>query len=152
MCWYSKKESIKKVAENDVPCFKVVQMEDDGSLVSVYYGKVYKPKRTYKHKNLIPKKLVYQSFNEYRISKGLHSYATDVEITNNCIGTIIMVKGLVPIGRIPLWFSNNYKFAKVNCIIPKGAEYYENEQGEYVSTQLKVIGYEEIDLSYIIGF
>ena len=148
MCWYSKKEPIKKVAENDVPCFKVVQLNDDGSLVSVYFGKVYKPRRIYKHKNIIPKKIVYKSFNEYRIREGLHSYATDVEIITG-MQSFVMEYGLVKVGRIPLWFSNNYKFAKVNCIIPMGAEYYENEQGEYVSTKLKVIGYEELDIENI---
>jgi len=150
MCWYSYKEPIKKVAENDVPCFKVVQLNDDGSLVSVYFEKVYKPKRTYKHKNIMPKKVNYTSKRYFSlIREGLHSYATDVEITidNEC--SMIMVKEFVKVSKIPLWFSNNFKFAKVNCIIPKGAEYYENEQGEYVSTKLKVIGYEEIDTENI---
>ena len=38
---------------------------------------------------------------------------------------------------------------KLNCIIPKGSEYYENEFGEIVSNRLLVKSAEKIDLNVI---
>jgi len=126
---------IKMIAEKDIPVFKIVKKTTWGSnYESIYYRKVY----------YLREKVTsgIEFYGTYIIEKGLHSYLPEVKI--------ILEKGVLFIEDISWCYMDSfedkyYELAKMNCIIPKGSEYYVNERGEVVSNRLEVIGFEEIN-------
>lgn len=133
MCWMSADMPIKMIAEKDIPVFKIVRKAICGSnYESVYHKKVYY--RREKATSGI------EFYGTYTIEKGLHSYLPEVKT--------ILDEGLLIIsdfnGCYLDGFDTKYsELAKMNCIIPKGSEYYVNERGEVVSNQLKVLSFED---------
>ena len=83
MCWISEDKPIKMVADNDIPCFKVMFCKD-GNLFSLYFGMDYKVGVVYgkegeidvERKNNIHMDddiAVYRI--EYCVNEGFHSYS-----------------------------------------------------------------------------
>lgn len=138
MCWRSKK-IVKCVAEEDINVFKIVTLYLNGKtkLTSYFFDHVYTLGQTVSsYIELCP--------NEKKIEKGLHSYDTSCEIGRLSVTPSVLVydsdKGEENIGIYEQW---SYAYlAKMNCVIPKGAVYYRNEYGEYVSDKLTPIDYE----------
>lgn len=117
MCFYIKEGSGVKVANQDIVCYKKLNPVWFGLLgyKSPIFGFFYRKGVTYVSKLSI----FYDS-----IEKGLHSYK-DLDFAK------ITVFCYKESDRKYLKF---YKF-----IIPKGAEYYENDT-EYCSNQIKMVG------------
>ena len=127
------------VADKDIPCTKIMK-KLRGNLCSLYYGKYYKLGETYSMESEIAVcHHYYDSFGcvQYEIDYGFHSYRPDIWriyknkkfelFVNECFESMLM-----PIDVI------------VDCIIPKGTVYYENEAGEFVSERIKIISDKQI--------
>ena len=141
MCWYSKNELTKLVASKDIECYKNFRLADitfkQKSILKFKFGKkkiiqlislfekyLYIP---YKKQQIIDLKPIGVSYNPYgvedyedvgyRIDAGYHSYDT------------------IESAKVTRFYLNE---VVVKCIIPKGAEYYINDDGEIVSSTIIV--------------
>ena len=129
MCWVGKMEQ-RKVAQSDIPCKKVMSFyHKSGQLYAYYMSFHYELGNTYYE--VINKKVSLSGWIE--VGNGLHCYS-------NKIALKYTKDGYVACGLTHYTFhgDNNYPVI-VNCIIPKGAVYYENALGEIVSTKLKIL-------------
>lgn len=139
MCWISEDKPIKMIADKDIPCAKIME-KLTGKLRSLYYGKNYKLGETYSMESEIAVcHHYYDSFGhvQYEIDEGFHSYRPDIcriyknnvfeLFVNECFDSMLMPTDVI-----------------VDCIIPKGTVYYENEAGELVSERIKIISYKDI--------
>lgn len=132
MCWITyKKELIKpEVAEDNIVCNKLVYLNSDNIIKSLYFDFNYEINVLYeldKEITIIP------NFTGVRIiNDGFHSYSTD---------KYSLQRGLkeLPYLVIPLSTKDKISFALASCIIPKGAIYFLNEIGEYVSNKIKML-------------
>ncbi len=139
MCWTGNSNPI--VAKDDIPCKKIVKV-------------LYRPPRKiyvpfFMHAKSIEYVIGETYTSEIRIryqwedgfkeiDVGLHCYSKDVKTQH--LQTGIAVNFLNnPNGR---YYSNIYNPVLMNCIIPKGTTYYENNNGEIVTEKLKIISIE----------
>lgn len=143
MCWISKNELTKLIADKDIECYKNFRFKDitfkQKSIFKFKFGKkkiiqiisLYKEYKyiPYKKQKIIdlkfkPIKSFYYpyGFNDYKIisykiDAGYHSYNTiEIARKNIFFGAEIIIK----------------------CIIPKGTEYYINNDNEIVSSTIIV--------------
>lgn len=78
MCWYSYKKPVRKIADKDITCWKVVHLIDSG-FKSIYFGKFYEiHKRYFIYDGLDIHKMYYTRC--YNIREGFHSYNNKVFI------------------------------------------------------------------------
>ena len=142
MCW-KKNDATKKikplVAENDIPCFKVVLCKPHGGFESPYQGFVYSINQTYYHAHDLK---IIRSYDKMlcEVYEGFHSYHKNVKLYSDYYEkkfTIIFNNRLLD--WFPMLLGNMLVVLK--CIIPKGSKYLLNENGEYVSDALKPIDY-----------
>lgn len=141
MCWTSKNELTKLIADKDIECYKNFRFEDitfkQKSIFNFKFGKnkiiqlislfkkyKYIPYKKQQIINLKPIELFYypDSFNnhgiiDYKIDIGYHSYDT------------------IKIAQKNIFFDNE---VIIKCIIPKGTEYYINNDNEIVSSTIIV--------------
>ena len=128
MCWLSKFAPVLKVAEADIPVKKVVRIID-GEISSPCYSKAkWVPKVIYEE---VIGSIIYTPFKDYIINEGLHS-CSDIEYRNGCFVNKSTKGSRVLFAAFP-------DMHIYNAIIPKGAKYYVNEHGKYVSNKLKLI-------------
>lgn len=115
MCWTNRTLN-RKVAEHDITVYKSVVPDLVGCRSLVYNFK-------YNFNEIYTESFNIEHLNDiYYIFRGFHSYKTK----------------LMALNRHPF-----YKDI-VKCVIPKKAIYYENNNDEIVSNQIKIIDYEEI--------
>lgn len=138
MCWTSMNKPIKMVAEEDIPVKKVLLKSGDRYLSPIHRTCEWKIGET--RENELDTYLAeaneryFEICLEYKIEEGLHSMKECEYLHREgfprsywkCQGNPIMVATL---GECICDF-----------IIPKGAEYYVNTSGLYVSNKLKFIG------------
>lgn len=133
MCWISK-ERIKRIAKEDIPVFKIVNRDK----TSVFRNFLYEENTEY---SLGKEIHVYESgIMHFFINEGFHSYCKKCEITytySDGFFRVIDLVGTVLLGRKSLLI--------LECLIPKGATYYINEEGECVSDKLKTLKFYKID-------
>lgn len=150
MCWISNK-AIKQIAKEDIPVFKIVKqcswLKQDDCLLSLFENFKYKEGETYTA-DIVIREIEYPNEVDYEISEGLHSYSPDCRIIvgldyDDKRHAVVVPKNdnLVLSGFI---IYSDITIIKVNCIIPKGAEYYVNENGEYVSNMIKICNKDKI--------
>ena len=129
------------VADEDIRVYKVMeQMPGSRTFDSLYYHKSYEVGQVYK--TVI--KPIYNNIEclyRTRIENGFHSYdRSKTEIKDDSISWHINVKNREDISIDILWYSNSLlkyrNIVAVECIIPKGSKYYENDFGEIVSDQI----------------
>ena len=131
MCWSTKKPAVLKMAEKDIAVFKVVEQVDE-KLLSYCKGFPYEIGKLYETR--IGDRKV--KCGRLCIEEGFHSYS------NKCkwkpLDQITDTIHKVTFGNcvLAIDISILYEHVKVNCIIPKGALYYENEHGEIVSDKI----------------
>lgn len=159
MCWKGK--SSKKIAKRDIEVYKVLYKHEDKYVpyyqsddLAYEVGKLYKQKMNGRHS--------YDGF--YMVSIGFHSYSmerTYVKRRNSsCSFGLVTYRIYTKMGdKIDVYFDDKYNTIEVTngflsnetttikdevhfvkCIIPKGAEYFENEDGEIVSNMIIVRG------------
>lgn len=171
MCWTGRKEP--KIADHDIPVFKIVQMSEDKQLiVSHYYRKRWTMGELHKgvcmnhykaslwstrpvDASLITIEGGLHSYNPDKVSLKAHQVYNQVDVVSNA-PTLLSKGNTLDIFSLDKMFKREYKehfsLARMDCIIPKGKEYYENEKGEIVSQVLipltckKII--REITLNY----
>ena len=136
MCWvtYDKKYKKFKVAEEDIPVFKVVRKN---SLLSYYTDYPYILNEIHTTEPIkINHSLVYHG-EEWKIEKGFHSYSVEciTEIARGARGWNIKVYDSDK-KTVLLDYYEMSSTCKLECIIPKGSLYYVNEWGEYVSESI----------------
>ena len=144
MCWitYDKTRSHQIKAEKDIKVFKIVEPVDE-NIVKPYYmyqtGMVYMVGMTYTTEMYEP----VDQKGTYVIEIGFHSYGKDCPMaftdkTNLIFTHLIEVFSKndknVRIGR----YETHFDIGVINCTIPKGATYYENENGEFVSDSIRI--------------
>lgn len=133
MCWFSCDVPIRHIAEEDIKCYKVFKnngiIYKQPSFLGFKYGKAkiqklfslfrdfkYVPYKKQEHVN------IYFSYSfhylSHRIDKGYHSYETLDKAQHN--------------------WKDIYGISIVECIIPKGAEYFINKDQEIVSSTIIV--------------
>lgn len=134
MCWvgYNPK---KHVALEDISVFKIGIKDKDEKLWSYYYDFTYKEGMLYNTK--IGVLISIGGWNR-SICEGFHSYSNHCEIRINRSVFIIYPNT----GKYLDILTGN--LVRLNCIIPKGSEYYLNERGEYVSNQIKIINVKDV--------
>lgn len=145
MCWVG--ENIKKVAEEDVKCQKIVDHHIPSDTYHAYFheffeyecGKVYEEKITPEITN---------SSNDHefiRINEGFHCYSMDIamkRLASRSIELTSMTHGTR--SAYPSHVNPAFNTVVMECTIPKGTEYYENGSGEIVTS--KIIVEEEIQI------
>lgn len=160
MCWKTKKLPEKKVATEDISIIKVVAKNEDSDVIVPYYmlgTYKYKLGEEYKTRiGLIGEHITYrEEMPVYFIEKGFHSYSKDmcsyskdkdafgkeyIAITKpnlECamFGTRIHNElDKTSINKFGLF--KEYEPVVVSGYVPKGSEYYLNEEGEIVSDKI----------------
>lgn len=142
MCWLSTEKRTYKVADEDIRTYKVmVQMPGVKIFDSLYNHKSYEVGQIYKT-TVNP---VYNIENKYktRIENGFHSYdKSKTEIKDDSNSWYINAKNREDYSLDIIWYPPSLREYKdivaVECVIPKGSCYYENEDGEIVSNQIMV--------------
>ena len=139
MCWvgYS---SDKKIANKDIPCRKVIGYDIFSGVYKAWYmrnlknsfytiGETYTAELFINKTSCIPYK---EKFNwTVNISTGLHCYSENRKPVYGDKKSLI-------VGNI-LFSGDNFVPILVDCIIPKGATYYENYFGEIVTNKLTLV-------------
>ena len=142
MCWATRNEPIKLIADKDIECYKNFKLENITfkqksifkfkfgkkkitQLISLFKKYKYIPYKKQQIIDLKPKELSYYPniFNNYKImgykiDAGYHSYDT------------------IEIAQKNIFFGDEEVVIK--CIIPKGTEYYINNDNEIVSSTIIV--------------
>ena len=140
MCWIG--DNIKKIAEEDIKCKKIIDHHIPSDTYYAFYheffeyelGKVYEQKVT-------PQVLEdYGDDDEFaRINEGFHCYSMDIKMTRTLGGSITVENTKYNTHTMfPFHINNNFRTVVVQCTIPKGTEYYENNFGEIVTSKLIV--------------
>ena len=129
MCWISKTPAILKIASEDIKVFKIIE-KFENNIISAYKGFRYKIGQLYETEIRLT-----ETFSSAFIQQGFHSYSNECRLERDCTyleqpAFRIMFKG----SRLDGFSKVSYY--KVNCIIPKGSQYYENEFGEIVSNKI----------------
>lgn len=138
MCWIGKCDV--KTAKNDIVVYKVGYMSEKGFL-SLYLNYTYVPKEVNKEIKIDP--FIY-NYGEYKPKKerscsiytGYHSYK---EISAP-YSELSILSRLVHFGRTVNRIGLFNRYYVATFIIPKGSEYYENEDGELVSSNIIYTG------------
>ena len=141
MCWVGKGPA--KIAERDIVVYKLgYVIETTKKFRSLYQNYTYYPKRLNKVVTLVP--IIYTTevsklhpSETGMIYKGYHSYKS-ISLPFNELGTSFrnILVGTIIKERISI--CNSYYIA--TFIIPKGSEYYINNRGEIVSSNIIYTG------------
>ena len=140
MCWTSTTAEVK-TAKEDLVVFKMLIdtcHKRPNTLLSPIYRHFYHIGEEYRLQDPL-KLLVNQWANKYLINEGIHSYTTDCCVVKQSDGSCIVKNQAGEIiGNYP-YIGGSYDFVITSCIIPKGATYYVNFDGEVVSDVIKII-------------
>lgn len=130
MCWATNKKAVCEIAKEDIRIFKVCSPSaiNPEVLISSYWGFTYELNKVYSAKKELEVLSCLNDICYSEVHEGFHSYASDCTILKN--------------GIISIWNSNKFLDSYnsddviVYGYIPKGANYYLNERGEYVSDKI----------------
>lgn len=169
MCWVSKTVKSTKIAKNDIEVFKIVTLLDyayynnglEAKVCPIFYRDIL-----YGYYNRIDKRfnmnqnghfkegpikinvcydgdLKFGYSEYYSCRKAFHSYKSDMTSVVLDENGLITVKH--PLGERTRYGSSvRNNLIIMECVIPKGANYAVNEEGECVSDELVVKGLKEI--------
>ena len=145
MCWtgMTSREKTPRVAKKDIPVYKMV-LGNDNCYHAYYHGFEYKPRQEYQTgiEPIMPLEGISGIVN---INSGFHSY----DVKDTMVTTKRILYG-------PLYYNventisghvleiYHIKTHKLNCVIPAGATYYKNNNGEYVSDRIRVVSGEPL--------
>ena len=143
MCWTGY-TSHKRIADKDIPCKKVIGYDNNIGVYKAWFipkvcysiGHLYTSELSVKVR-AFPDALPPKGDLEIEITKGLHCYADSLRVARH---DSIFRHGLA-IGNFLIYESYDKPdtITLVDCIIPKGATYYENGRGEIVTDKLKLV-------------
>lgn len=135
MCWASDDTAIKKIAERDFYVYKIGRVIWNNIFISDVRGYQYVPKVL---NRIVPLIAYSPCLGVYRIDGGYHSYKwvalEDTYPNERCLC----------LGNYNPALKENISLYKGCCIatfiVPKGAEYFENEYGHIVSSEIIYTG------------
>ena len=139
MCWTSYKNPIMRTAKKDIPIFKIMTKD----LISRYYCFAYELNTEYRSWLDYPEKSYNTNSSKYFINRGFHSYNPKCTVRKSFRNKTIKICSK-QIFNYTLLAAEPYGVVKVEGIIPKDANYYLNEFGEYVSDRIKLTKIVEI--------
>lgn len=137
MCWFSNKYKVPNIAEEDIIVYKVMLLRDGyrNELISFYYSKRYVIGKEYiEETETVEPVYLYH----YSINKGFHSYSLEKTTEKECYNYCQIWSGTTLLDYVNLGIDVHYgeTLVAVECIIPKGSTYYENDLGEIVSDRI----------------
>ena len=137
MCWVGKLED-KKVATEDIKVKKI--LDKFMGFYYAYYQEWFEYKLGEVYETTVEPRVHNFIEGAYLIDNGFHSYAWDIEMKQLCAGDI-KVRSLRHLGGQTIYQNNgryggDHKIAVMECTIPKGTVYWENQVGEIVSEKL----------------
>ena len=144
MCWIGHLQL--KIAQEDIPIFKILSSTSDGRLTSIYRYYTYTLNKEAESLIIAPhtRKDGFNLRTENYVSiidVALHSYSSSVKLlllnhhpmSLNTPSLCIMMEELM-LDQIPLSRFNT--LVKAYGVIPKGATYCKNDREEYISNKL----------------
>ena len=135
------------VAEKDIEAFKVVYCTDTpGLFSSTYYDYPYEVGKEYESK------VNYDYDKEdctYNVHDGLHSYKEGMVQCINVGNMVLYICNKEDITPLDNFFVFSKQLAVLHCVIPKGANYLQNDKGELVSDKLRVVGAEMVTDNFL---
>ena len=140
MCWIDDNITLKKIAERDFYVYKIGKVIENNIFISDIKGYSYVPKCPNKIVPLVPYSLCVCNYilDRYIIDRGYHSYkwiALDDSYPN---------ERCLCLGNYDPALKENLSLYNHSCIatfiVPKGAEYVENEHGHIVSSEIIYTG------------
>ena len=126
MCWITNITPQSKLAEEDIPVFKIVRK----SLRAYYQEFQYSIGRVFKTEINVP---IFNSYEIFFINEGFHSYSAK-ECT--AITTEESYKPIIKVYHTFYKLGSYIDACILECVIPKGSVYYLNGRGEYVSDHI----------------
>lgn len=148
MCWITlhKERAIPKIADKDVKTFKVGLRKNNGTVVPYYFKDI----ETYTDgdkKTQDPLKIGFTG-KYWTIETGYHSYSKELWYTTRGI-VCIFAHCKAGCGKMMSYYPDTPKdtLVLIECTVPEGCTYYENEFGEIVSDTIsidKIVCLEEI--------
>ena len=163
MCWtyydLNDKSPQKLRATKDIHVFKIAFVDEDNTVIPYFYSDtslVYEEGKSY-HSPL--DEPIYQLLNKkdpsqyYIINHGLHSYNAKKckfvikKPSETSLSIVVLNDNEIFLGCFNIGQILNGKMAVMDCSIPKGATYYENEYGEMVSDSLRIDKMTIVDLN-----
>ena len=137
---FTQEEFKPRVAQEDIPVYKVVEKYGEG-FCSLYYKYHYEIGNEYSIRAM---NLTFE-IETMKIEDAFHSYSTECWMDLNGRSLDIRsISGQRVICSLEKRYLDN--IYKLNCVIPKGATYYLNRHGEYASNQIRVMSAETIEL------
>lgn len=140
MCWIGRLQL--KIAQEDIPIFKILSSTSDGRLTSIYRYYTYTLNKEVESLIKVPH-ILNDEFNNgiSIIDVALHSYSPSVKLlllnhsqmSLNTPSLCIMMEELM-LDQILLSRLNT--LVKAYGVIPKGATYCKNDMEEYISNKL----------------
>lgn len=151
MCWSSTKIPIRKIADKDIPCIKIILQCKNGNYQAAFNNYDYSIGKLYEQESNLQ---IVNFPNNYKpvsflIRDGFHSYSMECRFTYDNYVLVIYPKNN-PFYDDYLNFFCDYDYFIGLFIIPKDSEYYENEKGEIVSSKIKfqkVIDIKDIEMT-----
>ena len=152
MCWFINKTEFEdnpnqyhKVAEEDIFVYKIGDVIDNEFHPKIYNKFAYKPEVLNEDISLLFNEYSIYEKNStnsrpygYNINNGYHSYSGECSICDNYF--IYGGYRIVDI-KLSTLINNTFNTPYIGkFIIPKGTEYYENDKGEIVSSQIMWTG------------
>lgn len=143
MCWMSVSVPVEKIAEDDIPIFKICLTNKRGDCCSYYKYFVYELNKEYRNTDGTCLVIYYNAtLGAFKIEEGYHSYNPQCRIKKTISGCRLL--SLTMRGTLDV-FSEKEQIVIVRGYIPKGTRYYENTRGEYVSEAIVLTHYEKIN-------
>ena len=139
MCWIGKYAC--KIARRDIVVYKIGSISEN-KFVSLYQNYVYEIRKLNKDIVLVPNRL-YNVNGVFRIEDplyaiygGYHSY-TSISMPYSDLGTYSRT---IYVGKLAhtMWLKNYCYIA--TFIIPEGSNYFENDRGEIISSNIIYTG------------
>ena len=139
MCWIGKNAC--RIARRDIAVYKMGSISEN-IFISLYQNYIYEIGKLNKDIVLVPD-MRYDINGVFRIEdplcsiyRGYHSY-TSVSMSYSDLG---LCSRTIYLGKLPhtLWLKNYYYIA--TFIIPEGSNYFENDRGEIVSSNIIYTG------------
>lgn len=136
MCWEAKKKEylVKHIAEEDIPTFKIVKGTGGHKFLPIYFPNVYYVigvvQQSLKELTVLDGTWAYAGSGV--INEGFHSYKENYIATEFSGLAIWVMSKSYALDHIV----RDGEYYKLSCVIPKGATYYENEHGEFVSNAI----------------
>lgn len=131
MCWETRKTPIKKIAESDLKVYKILRCIENRIVSPIKHEFAWELNKTYKTELDSPDYCGRINI----ITLGFHSLLDSPKLCKTVF--FRFTEWCIKNHTVILYTINEYVF---EAVIPKGSEYYENEYGEIVSNQLKIIG------------